>query len=151
MTQPSFIPLPEGAEAAVVALRGRCGSLRDWNPPQEDIADFRGHEGSEILVALDGTQIVASVAVGYDGHRGWVYYVASDPDRRGEGLGAAAMAAAEAWLRARSVKKLQLLVRSGNAPVLGFYAAQGYEDGHCSLIQKWLDPERDRLYRETPA
>jgi ribosomal protein S18 acetylase RimI-like enzyme len=145
---PGFAPLPEGSEAAVIGLWARCGSLRPWNPPERDIADIRAHPAAEVLVAFDGAQAVGSVVVGHDGHRGWVYYVATDPDRRGEGLGRAAMAAAEDWLRARGVAKLQLLVREGNAGVLGFYEALGYEDGACRLMQKWIDPERDRRYRE---
>lgn len=145
---PRFHPLPAGAEPAVIALWQRCGSTRPWNPPEQDIAELRAHDGAELLVAMQGDRAIASVAVGYDGHRGWVYYVASDPDRRGQGLGRAAMKAAEDWLIARGVHKLQLLVRESNAQVLGFYAALGYEDGHCRLMQKWLDPERDRLYHE---
>ena len=137
-----------GAGAAAIALWERCGSLRPWNPPAADIAAFRAHPAAELLVAFEGDRAVASVAVGHDGHRGWVYYVASDPARRGRGLGRAAMAAAETWLSARGVAKLQLLVREANAGVLGFYEALGYEDGACRLMQKWLDPGRDRLYRE---
>jgi len=64
---------------------------------------------------------------GYDGHRGWVYYLAVAPDRRRGGLGRALMAAAEAWLRARGAPKIQLMVRGDNAAALGFYEALGLE------------------------
>ena len=59
--------------------------------------------------------IVATAMVGHDGHRGWVYYVATDPDRRAKGYGRAIMNAAEDWLRAAGIAKLQLLVRRENA------------------------------------
>lgn len=143
-----FLALTPDADPAVIDLWRRCGSLRPWNPPEQDIADFRAHPAAEILIAQEGARVIASVAVGHDGHRGWVYYVATDPDRRGQGLGRAAMRAAEDWLRARGVHKLQLMVRDSNLPVIGFYQALGYDDGHCVLMQKWLNPERDRLYRE---
>ena len=109
---------------------------------------LRGHPVAELLAAFEGGRAVASVAVGYDGHRGWAYYVAADPDRRGQGLGRAAMAAAENWLRDRGVGKIQLLVREGNAGASGFHEALGYEDGRCRVMQKWLDPERELLFRK---
>ena len=51
---------------------------------------------------------------GFDGHRGWVYYLAVAPDRRGQGTGSALMAAAEGWLRERGLPKIQLMVRGDN-------------------------------------
>ncbi len=58
------------------------------------------------------------VLVGHDGHRGWVYYVASDPIRSFKGFfGRAMMAAAEDWLRARGIEKIQLMVRPDNSKV----------------------------------
>lgn len=143
-----FSPLTDTDIPALKSLWDRCDMLRPWNPADEDIADYRAHPTADILVAFDDDQVIASAAVGYDGHRGWVYYVAADPDRRGQGLGRAAMEAAESWLRARGVRKLQLMVRESNHGVLGFYEALGYEDGHCKLMQKWLDPKRERLYAE---
>ena len=64
-----------------------------------------------MLVGRAGAAIVATAMVGHDGHRGWVYYVAVDPDSQGKGLGRAIMKAAEDWLRAAGIAKLQLLVR----------------------------------------
>ena len=64
--------------------------------------------------------------VGHDGHRGWVYYVATDPDRRAKGFGRAIMDAAEDWLRAAGIAKLQLLVRRENARAGAFYQSIGY-------------------------
>lgn len=143
-----FTPLTDSDIPSLIALWDGCDLTRPWNPPAQDIADLRAHPTAEILVARDGARIIASVAVGYDGHRGWAYYVAADPDRRSEGLGRAAMQAAEDWLRARNIAKLQLMVRDSNAPVIGFYNSLGYEDSGVRVLQKWLDPERDRLYRE---
>ncbi|MFN5486594.1 MAG: GNAT family N-acetyltransferase, partial [Bradyrhizobium sp.] len=77
--------------------------------------------------------------VGHDGHRGWVYYVAVDPTRQGKGLGRVMMAAAEDWLRAAGVPKLQLLVRRENAKASAFYQTLGYEESTSVMLAKWLD------------
>ena len=79
-----------------------------------------------MLVGRDGGAIVATAMVGHDGHRGWVYYVAADPDHRGKGYGRAIMEAAEDWLRAAGIAKLQLMVRPDNAKVQAFYQSIGY-------------------------
>jgi len=125
--------------AALVQLWERCGLTRPWNPPEADIARARARENSDILVALLAERVVASVMVGHDGHRGWVYYVAADPDCRGQGLGRTMMAAAEAWLTARGIRKLELMVREGNAAAQGFYEQIGYAREPVMVMARWLD------------
>ena len=87
--------------------------------------------------------LAGTVMVGDDGHRGWVYYLAVAEGQRGAGLGRALMAAAEAWLAARGVPRLNLMVREGNAAVLGFYAALGYRTSGVAVLQKDLSPPDD--------
>ena len=77
--------------------------------------------------------------VGHDGHRGWFYYLAVDPDRQGSGFGRAITAAAEAWLRERGIAKAQLMVRPGNEQVRAFYQALGYGEQERIVFAKWLD------------
>ena len=89
----------------VVALWQRCGLTRPWNDPHADIALARRRDNSTVLIGRDGGAIVATVMVGHDGHRGWVYYVAVDPDGRKRGYGRVIMAAAEDWLRAGRHRK----------------------------------------------
>ena len=79
----------------VVALWQRCGLTRPWNDPHADIALARRRDNSTVLIGRESGAIVATVMVGHDGHRGWVYYVAVDPDGRKRGFGRAIMAAAE--------------------------------------------------------
>ena len=114
----------EDAES-VIALWRDCGLTRPWNEPAADFA--RAVEGScsAVLVRREGGALAASVMVGFDGHRGWVYYLAVALARRREGLGRAMMAAAEAWLKARGAPKLQLMVREDNDEALAFYEALG--------------------------
>jgi len=83
--------------------------------------------------------VLATAMVGHDGHRGSVYYLAVDPASQRQGLGRRLMADVEAWLRARGVPKLNLLVRTANAAVIGFYAALGYGDNDCLSLGKRLD------------
>ena len=124
---------------AVVALWERCELTRPWNEPQADIARARGKSNSDILVGRSGNTIVATVMVGHDGHRGWVYYVAVDPDQHKKGYGRAIMTAAENWLRERGVEKVQLLVRADNTRVQAFYETLDYEEQERVIFAKWLD------------
>ena len=125
--------------APVIALWQACGLTRPWNDPTADIALARRGPNSTILIGRDGDAIVATAMVGHDGHRGWVYYVATDPDRRAKGYGRALMNATEDWLRAAGIAKLQLLVRRENARAGAFYQSIGYAEAQTIVFAKWLD------------
>ena len=114
-------------EATVIALWRDAGLTRPWNDPAADFRMALAGPASAVLLACEGETLAGSVMVGFDGHRGWVYYLAADPARRGRGIGRALMDAAEAWLKARGCPKIQLMVRGDNAAARGFYAAIGYE------------------------
>jgi ribosomal protein S18 acetylase RimI-like enzyme len=123
----------------LAGLWAACGLTRPWNDPAKDIAFALAGPASDILVGSEDGRIIASVMVGHDGHRGAVYYLSADPARRGEGLGRMMMAAAENWLKARGVWKLNLMVRNENTGVLTFYEGLGYEDGQVIVMGKWLN------------
>lgn len=125
--------------SAVVSLWERCGLTRPWNDPAADIALARKGPNSTILLGREDEKIVASAMVGHEGHRGWVYYVAVDPDRRGQGLGRTIMNAAENWLRQAGIAKLQLLVRQDNVRASAFYETIGYDEAAVTVFAKWLD------------
>jgi ribosomal protein S18 acetylase RimI-like enzyme len=132
-------PLTDADVDAVVALWERCDLTRPWNDPRSDIAFARKGGNAVILVGKQDATIAATAMAGHDGHRGWFYYVAVDPDRQGQGLGRAIMAAGEDWLRAQGIEKTQLLVRAGNEKVRAFYEALGYGEQPRVLFGKWLD------------
>jgi ribosomal protein S18 acetylase RimI-like enzyme len=125
--------------AAVIALWQTCGLTRPWNDPAADIELARRGPHSTVLIGRDRDAIVATAMVGHDGHRGWVYYVATDPDRRAKGYGRAIMNAAEDWLRATGIAKLQLMVRRDNAKAGAFYQSIGYAEAQTIVFAKWLD------------
>lgn len=124
---------------AVVELWRAAGVFRPWNDPARDIAFARRDAHSTVLVAARGGRIVATAMVGEDGHRGWTYYVAVDPGLQRAGLGRRMMDAVEAWLAARGVWKVQLLVRADNAAAKGFYERLGYRDTQTTCFQKVID------------
>ncbi len=72
-------------EAAVIQLWDRCGLLRPWNDPRKDIARKKRMQRDLILVGTVDGEIVAAAMGGYDGHRGWINYLAVDPNRRRQG------------------------------------------------------------------
>jgi len=127
MTNRTIRPMKDGEEEAVIALWTACGLTRPWNDPVRDIAFARSGPASDVLVMEENGVIAASVMVGHDGHRGSVYYVSARPDCQGRGVGRAIMEAAEEWLKARGVWKLNLMIREDNHAVRDFYSAIGYE------------------------
>jgi ribosomal protein S18 acetylase RimI-like enzyme len=135
----SIAAIEDADIATVIALWRRCGLTRPWNDPAADIALARKGPDAAVLGGRDGSGIVASVLVGHDGHRGWVYYVAVDPDARQKGYGRVIMDAAEDWLRGRGIEKLQLMVRPDNAQVQAFYQRLGYVEQQRIVYAKRLD------------
>ena len=138
------LPLIEAAgeqdAGAVTALWARCGLTRPWNDPTTNFARALDGAASAVLVVRgEAGGVAGSVMVGFDGHRGWVYYLAVDPGHRRGGLGRALMGAAEAWLRARDCPKIQLMVRDDNVEALGFYAALGLEPQKVVTLGRFLD------------
>jgi ribosomal protein S18 acetylase RimI-like enzyme len=97
------------------------------NDPDADI-DRKLRAGRELfLVALDGADVVGTAMAGYDGHRGWVYFVAVHPSHRRKGIGAALMADVESGLHAEGCPKLNLQVRAGNTEAVAFYEQLGFD------------------------
>jgi ribosomal protein S18 acetylase RimI-like enzyme len=120
-------PYREADEAAVAALwREVFSDAPDWNAPERDIWRKLSVQRELFLVAEAEGAIVGTAMAGYDGHRGWVYYVAVAPRRRRRGLGAALMAAVEDGLRAMGCIKLNLQVRAANIGAVAFYRKLGY-------------------------
>lgn len=135
-------PFEERDEAQVIALWQACGLVRPWNDPRKDIARKLAVQREMFLVAEDAEgRVAASAMAGYEGHRGWVNYLAVAAEHRRGGLGARLMRTIEEMLVARGCPKVSLLVRSSNAEVLAFYRALGYAQDDAVPLGKRLIPD----------
>jgi ribosomal protein S18 acetylase RimI-like enzyme len=129
----------ESDEKAVIALWSRCGLLRPWNAPRKDIARKLQVQRELFLVGtLDGV-VVATVMAGYDGHRGWINYLAVDPGHRRMGLGNALMVEAERLLRELGCPKINLQVRRENIEATAFYSHLGFREDDVVSYGKRLE------------
>jgi ribosomal protein S18 acetylase RimI-like enzyme len=134
----AFAPIDE---AAVVELWRTCGLVRDWNDPHRDIQRKLTTQPELFLVGEVSGRIVASVMAGYDGHRGWVNYLAVEPDTRGFGYARTLMAEVERMLTERGCPKLSLQIRSTNERVVAFYQRLGYGVDPVISMGKRLIPD----------
>ena len=134
-------PFEQRDEAAVVALWERCRLTRPWNDPRKDIARKLQVQAELFLVGELGGALVASVMAGYEGHRGWVNYLAVAPEHRGRGLGRALMHEVEALLLARGCPKVNVQVRSANGSAKLFYERLGYARDEAVSLGKRLIPD----------
>jgi len=133
-------PAAAGEEDAVVAIWRAAGLLvNPLNDPHRDIAFARASGHGDVLVGIAEERIVAAVMVGHDGHRGWMYYVGVDPARQRHGFGRHIVRAAERWLAARGVPKVEALVRDTNLQVIGFYQRLGYAHEPRAVLARRLD------------
>ncbi|MYJ52627.1 MAG: GNAT family acetyltransferase [Gammaproteobacteria bacterium] len=141
-------PICDEDETAVIELWNDCGLVRPWNAPSVDIRNARTHSSSEIFVAADSSvreHIVGSIMAGYEGHRGWVYYLAVDPKQRSQGLGKRLMRHAEIWLRQAGAPKIMLMIRPENEAVHRFYEALGYNIESRTVMSRWTDESDEKV------
>jgi ribosomal protein S18 acetylase RimI-like enzyme len=131
-------------ESAVVALWRECGLTRPWNDPHKDIARKLAVQSELFLVGVADGAVVASVMAGYEGHRGWVNYLAVAPRFRGRGFARALMQHVEKALIERGCPKLNLQVRKSNAEAIEFYRHLGYVEDESVSLGKRLIPDEPR-------
>ena len=141
MTELQLGSYQESDEAAVVDLWRACGLLVPWNDPIKDIQCKLRVQGDMFLVGLLGTQLVAAVMAGYEGHRGWINYLAIDPGYRKSGFGRLLMEEAEARLSELGCPKINLQIRSSNADVIEFYKRIGYSVDDVVSMGKRLEQD----------
>lgn len=123
----------------VIALWHRCGLVRETNDPSKDISRKMKVRGDLFLIGLLGEEVVSTVMAGYEGHRGWINYLAVAPEHRKQGYGRRMMSEAEALLRREGCPKINLQVRTSNADVLAFYAALGFLQDDVVSLGKRLE------------
>jgi Acetyltransferases len=125
--------------ASAIALWEEADLTRPWNDAGADFRRAVGADSSAVLGIREDGRLVATAMVGWDGHRGWVYYLAVAKSHRGRGLGRELMTAAERWLKAAGAPKIQFMVRTENDAVLSFYDHLGYIPQYCVVLGRRLD------------
>ena len=134
-------PFQESDEVAVVGLWRACGLVRPQNDPRKDIRRKLRVNPEWFLVSEHRGRVVGTVMVGYEGHRGWINYLAVEPGLQRTGLGRMLMAEAERLLRAVGCPKINLQVRSNNASAVHFYRELGFSVDDVISLGKRLEPD----------
>lgn len=134
-------PFMEADTSAVVDLWKLCDLTRPWNDPTKDITRKLTVQPELFLLAEQEGRIIGSVMAGYEGHRGWINYLAVHPDHRRAGLGRQLMAAAEKRLLSLGCPKINLQVRTSNAAAIGFYQSIGFAQDEVVSYGKRLIPD----------
>lgn len=126
-------------EPSVIAIWQQCDLVRPWNDPHRDICRKLKVNAEWFLVGLVDRQIVATVMAGYEGHRGWLNYLAVVPEFQHHGLARKIVAEAERLLQKAGCPKINLQIRTSNQPVIEFYRRLGYSVDDVVSMGKRLE------------
>ncbi len=129
-------------EQQIIGLWQECNLTTAWNNPQRDIERKIQDSPELFFVGEIENQIIASCMAGYDGHRGWIYYLAVIPDRQRQKLASEIMDHAEQALRKIGCPKIDLMVRKTNQNVISFYHKIGYNDDPVVVLSKRLQEDQ---------
>ncbi|HVT53543.1 MAG TPA: GNAT family acetyltransferase [Dongiaceae bacterium] len=133
------LPYSDADYESVVALWHETGIFRAYNDPKTEVARIQSNDNCLLYVGREDGSVMATVLVGHDGYRGWVYKLAVAEAFRGRGHGRRLLQFAEAWLVARGMPKCNLMVRAENPAARSFYAKFGYEAADHTVMGRWLD------------
>jgi ribosomal protein S18 acetylase RimI-like enzyme len=134
-------PFEPQDEEQVIALWKECNLTVPWNDPKKDIQRKLKVNPELFLVGVVDDNVVASAMGGYEGHRGWVNYLAVSPSHQKKGYGRQMMGALEVKLKAMGCPKINLQVRETNLAVIEFYKAIGYDVDHVIGMGKRLEKD----------
>lgn len=134
-------PYQSDDEEEVIKLWRRCELVVPWNDPKLDIERKLKVNPELFLVGLIDGKIAATAMSGYEGHRGWVNYLAVSPEYRRMGLGRVIMEAVEEKLRAMGCPKINLQIRTSNLNAIKFYERIGYKKDDVVSMGKRLEED----------
>jgi len=122
----------------IIELWRKCNLLRPWNDPENDI-NRKLEDSPELFLVgeLEG-KVCASAMGGYDGHRGWVNYLAVDPSVQNAGLGRQIMNELESRLVNMGCPKINVQIRSNSIDAMEFYKRIGYSTDEVVCVGKRL-------------
>lgn len=124
---------------AVILLWKECGLTTPQNNPEKDIKRKLHVDRDLFLIGLLGNEVVASVMGGYEGHRGWINYLAVKPEHQRKGYGQSIMQAVETLIYNKGCPKINLQVRTSNEAVIKFYTSIGYGNDNVIGLGKRFD------------
>lgn len=128
-------------QQSVIDLWRKCALVVPQNDPRQDIARKLKIQPELLLVGEQKGSIVATCMAGYEGHRGWINYLAVHPAHRRIGIGRRMMDEAETRLRAAGCPKINLQVRGANSDVLAFYRKLGFKVDEVVSLGKRLEAD----------
>ena len=128
-------------DAPLIKLWERCELVVAWNDPSKDISRKVQLDPEGLLLGWYDNTLIASVMEGYEGHRGWINYLAIDPEYRRKGLGKTMMKAAETYLEQFECPKINLQIRAKNHQVIEFYKSIGFLQEDVINMGKRLIPD----------
>jgi ribosomal protein S18 acetylase RimI-like enzyme len=125
----------------VIDLWKICGLTVPWNDPQKDIQRKLDNSPDLFYLALMDDHVIGSCMAGYDGHRGWFYYLGVSPEFRKKGIAKLLIQHGEDLLRELGCPKINLMVRKTNTNVIQFYKSAGYGDDPVLVLSKRLEAD----------
>ena len=128
-------------QSGMIALWQACELIVPWNNPGTDIARKTGDSPDLFFTGRVGELLIASCMAGYDGHRGWIYFMAVHPDFRRRGYAAQLVSHTEARLIELGCPKLELMVRKSNQSIIAFYQAIGFDLDPVVVLSKRLQQD----------
>ena len=134
-------PFQTEDEDALVALWKMCELTVPWNNPHKDIARKLQVQPELFLVGILDSNLIATVMGGYDGHRGWINFLAVHPDFRENGYGQEIMNSVETKIREMGCPKINLQIRTGNNKIACFYQKLGFTNDHVVSMGKRLEAD----------
>ena len=134
-------PFDKSDLQAVIDLWKDCGLVVPWNDPVKDINRKLKVDPDLFLVGELAGEIVASVMGGYEGHRGWINYLAVSPRHQRKGYGRLIMEVVELAMRQKGCPKINLQIRGSNTEMASFYQAIGYEIKDAIGLGKRLETD----------
>ena len=141
MSQYNIFVFEDKYRPQVIDLWKQCNLIKSWNDPNKDIDRKLKVNDSLFLIVEFNKVIIGSAMIGYDGHRGSLYYLAVDPKHQRKGVGKMLMKEIEKRLIEVGCPKINIFIRNSNIEVKEFYQSINYEEQNCLVYGKRLIPD----------